>query len=76
MIARVLEQEKAILKVLSSDRKTRHLVPSWQDTEVLEPVHNALYPLVEFTDALSDALSGEGHLFCDVFDRGLEARRK
>lgn len=53
MVARVLEQEKAISKVLSADRKTRHLAPSWQDIEVLESIHKALNPLVEFTDALS-----------------------
>lgn len=53
MIARVLEQEKAIAKVLSADRKSRHLVPTWQDVEVLESVHKALNPLADFTDALS-----------------------
>lgn len=58
MIARVLEQEKAISKVLSADRKTRHLAPSWQDIEVLESIDKALNPLVEFTDALS----GEAHV--------------
>ena len=58
MIARVLEQEKAISKVLSADRQTRHLALSWQDIEVLESVHKALNQLVEFTDALS----GEAHV--------------
>lgn len=53
MIKRVLEQEKAIAKVLSDDRKSRHLIPSWQDIDVLESVHKALNPLVDFTDALS-----------------------
>ena len=53
MIARVLEQEKAIAKVLSADKKTRHLILSWADIDVLESVHKALNPLVEFTDALS-----------------------
>lgn len=53
MIARVLEQQKALSEVLSSDRKTRHLSPSWQDIEVLESVNSALGPLREFTDALS-----------------------
>nr|XP_054603768.1 E3 SUMO-protein ligase ZBED1-like [Nothobranchius furzeri] len=53
MIARILEQEKAIAKVLSDDRKNRHLIPSWQDIDVLESVHKALNPLVDFTDALS-----------------------
>ena len=53
MISRVLEQSKALCQVLSEDRKTRHLVPTWQDTDVLEFINHALGPLQEFTDALS-----------------------
>ncbi|XP_048037844.1 E3 SUMO-protein ligase ZBED1-like [Megalobrama amblycephala] len=53
MIERVLEQEQAISQVLAADKKTRHLVLTWQDLEVLESVHKALKPLLEFTDALS-----------------------
>ncbi|KAL3991353.1 troponin I, fast skeletal muscle [Sarotherodon galilaeus] len=53
MVGRVLEQHKAISQVLSADKKTRHLVPSWQDLDVLESVHGALNPLLEFTDSLS-----------------------
>ncbi|XP_069800972.1 E3 SUMO-protein ligase ZBED1-like [Dendropsophus ebraccatus] len=53
MTARVLEQKKAITQVLAEDRKSRHLVPSWADLDVLEAVNNALSPLMEFTDALS-----------------------
>ncbi|XP_060796344.1 E3 SUMO-protein ligase ZBED1-like [Neoarius graeffei] len=53
MIGRVLEQSKALCQVLSEDRKTRHLVPTWQDTDVLESINVALGPLQEFTDALS-----------------------
>ncbi|XP_041841996.1 E3 SUMO-protein ligase ZBED1-like [Melanotaenia boesemani] len=53
MIARVLEQQRAISQVLSSDRKSRHLIPTWQDTDVLEAINKALQPLIEFTDALS-----------------------
>lgn len=53
MIERVLEQEAALAKVLSSDKKTRHLVPTWQDLEVLEAVQKVLKPLQDFTDALS-----------------------
>ncbi|XP_052456561.1 E3 SUMO-protein ligase ZBED1-like [Carassius gibelio] len=53
MIARVLEQQSALSKVLSTDRKVRHLLPSWQDLEVLESVNKALSPLQDFTDALS-----------------------
>ena len=53
MIHRVLEQQKAIAQVLSSDRKTRHLSLTWQDVDVLEAINKSLSPLVEFTDALS-----------------------
>ncbi|KAJ8358392.1 hypothetical protein AAFF_G00010390 [Aldrovandia affinis] len=53
MMERVLEQEKAIIQVLAADKKTRHLVPTWQDIQVLELVTAALKPLQDFTDALS-----------------------
>ncbi|XP_076832817.1 E3 SUMO-protein ligase ZBED1-like [Brachyhypopomus gauderio] len=53
MIARVLEQLKAISQVLSGDRYARFLIPTWQDIEVLESIHKALHPLLDFTDALS-----------------------
>ncbi|RXN10918.1 zinc finger BED domain-containing 1-like protein [Labeo rohita] len=45
MIARVLVQQNALSKVLSADRKVRHLLPSWQDLEILESVNKALSPL-------------------------------
>ncbi|XP_060786971.1 E3 SUMO-protein ligase ZBED1-like [Neoarius graeffei] len=53
MVARILEQQKAIAQVLSNDRKQRHLYLSWQDIDVLEAVNKSLAPLVDFTDALS-----------------------
>lgn len=53
MIERFLEQEKVISRILAGDRKTRHLVPAWQDLEVLESIDKAIKPLQEFTDALS-----------------------
>ena len=53
MIARVLEQEKALRQVLSVDRKTAHLVPTWQNLEVLESINKALSPLADFADILS-----------------------
>ncbi|XP_057694544.1 E3 SUMO-protein ligase ZBED1-like [Corythoichthys intestinalis] len=71
MIERVLEQQKAILKVLSSDQKSRHLVPTWQDIEILDAINKALQPLIEFTEALfSEKYVGLSyvkpvlHLFC------------
>ncbi|XP_054593064.2 E3 SUMO-protein ligase ZBED1-like [Nothobranchius furzeri] len=56
VVERVIEQEKALSQVLRADKTTRHLVPSWQDMEVLESVNKALTPLKEFTDALSREL--------------------
>ncbi|XP_060758694.1 E3 SUMO-protein ligase ZBED1-like [Neoarius graeffei] len=53
MIERFLEQEKAITRILAGDKKTRHLIPTWQDLEVLEAINKAIQPLQEFTDALS-----------------------
>ncbi len=53
MIERFLEQEAAITKALSADKKSMHLVPTWQDIEVLESIQKALKPLQDFTDALS-----------------------
>lgn len=53
MIHRILEQEKAIRQVLGSDRKTTHLIPTWQDLDVMESVDKVLSPLSEFTNILS-----------------------
>ncbi|XP_038162536.1 E3 SUMO-protein ligase ZBED1-like [Cyprinodon tularosa] len=53
MVARFLEQEKALSQVLLADKKARHLVPSWQDVSILDSLNKALGPLFEFTDALS-----------------------
>ncbi|KAF0031713.1 hypothetical protein F2P81_016268 [Scophthalmus maximus] len=53
MVARVLEQQKAITEVLSSDKNNRHLIPMWQDIDVLESMNAALTLLLEFTDSLS-----------------------
>lgn len=50
---RILEQKRAITEVLSKDKKTRSLVPTWQDVDVLESIDAALSSLLEFTDALS-----------------------
>ena len=58
MIARLLEQDETVQAVLSSDRKTRHLIATWQDIHVWESLHNALSPL----DELTDFLSGDSHI--------------
>jgi len=36
-----MEQQDGICMVLGQDRKVSHLVPSWQDFAVLQPVLNA-----------------------------------
>ncbi|QQP33172.1 Hypothetical protein FKW44_024462 [Caligus rogercresseyi] len=41
MIERILEQGPAIRRVLD-DRRTQHLIPSWQDIDVMESVNAAL----------------------------------
>ncbi|XP_019858606.1 PREDICTED: zinc finger BED domain-containing protein 1-like [Amphimedon queenslandica] len=53
MIGRILEQEKAVRQVLGSDRKTTHLIPNWQDLDVMESLDKVLSPLAEFTNILS-----------------------
>jgi len=53
MVARVLEQEKAIRQVIGTDHKTSHLVPTQGDMDVLRSVYSAIKDLAEFTDTLS-----------------------
>ena len=53
MVERVLEQIEAIRIILGADRSSSHLIPTWQDCNVLQAVAAALKPLKEMTDALS-----------------------
>ena len=53
MVERLLEQMEAVRVVLASDRKSSHLIPTWQDCDVLDSISAALKPLKETTDALS-----------------------
>ena len=53
MVEHILEQDTAIRQVLGADRKTSHLIPSWQDIDVLESLNKAFAPLKDFTDILS-----------------------
>ncbi|CAI5637539.1 unnamed protein product, partial [Oreochromis niloticus] len=81
MVSRVLEQQKAIARVLSQDRGTRHLIPSWQDIDVLEAINKTLGPLVEFTDALSGekyeaAVMGTPVGNTEVADNGASNQKK
>lgn len=47
------QKPSAITEVLSSGKKNRHLIPMWQNIDILESIHAALTPLLEFTDSLS-----------------------
>ena len=53
MVERVLEQMEAIRIVLCDDRSASHLIPSWQDCDILQSIAAALKPLKAITDALS-----------------------
>ena len=53
MIEQILEQEKAIARVLDSEKKSRHLVPNYQVFDVLESMNKAIGPQQEFTNVLS-----------------------
>ena len=53
MVARVLEQEKAVRQVLSNNCKTAQLNATWQDIEVLESINKALALLADLTDIIS-----------------------
>ena len=53
MLERINEQQEAIRIVLASDRKASHLIPTWQDFDVIESVLAAFRPLGELTDVLS-----------------------
>ena len=48
-----MEQQEAIRVVLASDRKSAHLIPTWQDFDVLDCVLAVLTPLREMTDLLA-----------------------
>ena len=66
MVTRLLEQEVAVRAVLSEDRKTSHLIPSWQDIDVLESISKALSPISKLTDFLiwREPCNGIGHCSC------------
>lgn len=43
MLKRIVEQQEAIRVVLSSDRKVSHLIPRWQDFNVMDSLLAVLY---------------------------------
>lgn len=44
------DDQQEALTLLSADKKTRHLSPTWQDMDVLESVSSSLSPLLDFSD--------------------------
>lgn len=58
MLHRIVEQQEAIRLVLATDRKLSHLIPNWQDFDVMDSILAALAPLRDMTDLLS----GESHI--------------
>ena len=53
VIKQIREQIDAICIVLSNDQSPSHLVPTWQDSDVIDMIIAALDPLEELTDLLS-----------------------
>ena len=53
IVDRVVEEEACIQQMLTIDRKYAHLIPTWQDLDVLETTKAALGQLDDFTDMLS-----------------------
>ena len=62
MVKRIVEQQDAVRVVLGQDRRVSHLVPTWQDLDVLQSVLEALKGF----DKLTDLLSGEKRVTCSA----------
>ena len=62
MLKRIKEQLDAIRIVLGNNRRASHLVPIWQDCDVIDSVIVVLSPL----EQLTDLLSGEKRVTCSV----------
>ena len=68
MMQRILEQQDAIRMVLGKDRKVSHLIPTWQDFDVLEFVQEAVKGFADLTDLLS----GEKRITCSAIKQLIE----
>lgn len=53
MVNRMLEQKEAVMRILSTDRKSDSLKLNWQALDVLESMVKALEKVAPLTDALS-----------------------
>ena len=61
MVSRILEQVQAVRIVLSADHKYSHLLPTWQDTEVLEAI-STVSSLDDFTVFSLASIMYQSHL--------------
>ena len=52
MIERTVTQQDAIRVVLGQDRETSHLLPTWQDLDVLQSILKAIEGFKDLTDLL------------------------
>lgn len=54
MVERLIDHNNGqyIRDILGADAKTKHLVPSWADLDVLDCLKKALGPLAELTDVM------------------------
>ena len=53
MIERIIEQCEPIRSVLGGNQASAHLVPTWQDFDVLDSIFAVLKPLQDFVDLLA-----------------------
>ena len=52
MVDRLVENMDLVKPILTEDRGCEHLVPKWQDIDVLEAVQKGLEPVAELTDTM------------------------
>ena len=53
MLSRYIEQQEAIRQVFVNDRALSHLLPYWQELDVMKAVNQALVPFNDLTNLLS-----------------------
>ena len=52
MLDRLVENIDLVKPILTEDRGCEHLIPKWQDIDVLKAIHQGLEPLSDLTDSL------------------------
>ncbi|XP_028414074.1 zinc finger BED domain-containing protein 1-like [Dendronephthya gigantea] len=58
MLEQIGDNIDAIRDIMKADRKTKHLIPTWQDKDCWEAISKALRPVA----ALTDLLSGQNYV--------------